>query len=407
MLFGLAAGFILNLMPCVLPVLALKMSALLTLDADEERLRKQRFRGHNLFFAAGILSFFIALAMFTSALGLAWGQLFQQPYAVLTKLLFVFALSLSLFNLITLPVIDLKSLRTASNNGNSLMYSYGARPEQRSLTATARQTEPLRAYIAGLTATLLATPCSGPLLGGVLAWIMFKPAGVILIVFISTGLGMALPYLCFAAFPQSVSLLPKPGSWLAVLEKGVAVFLLGTVVYLTSILPAHMAKTLAILLPALLALLILRLAKKIRKTPPILPVLIYPALLAALLFFAALPAKRSAQWVDFDPASFEAQLSNTAMLVQFTADWCPNCKALEHTVLRDSNMAALAEKHSLTLVRADLTRPAPDAQNLLRSLGSISIPLTAIFPKGEQAYSPLILRDIYTLSQLKAALEQF
>lgn len=147
---GLLAGLILNVMPCVLPVLTMKVSALLSSSGYEtEGQRLAHFREHNVLFAAGILTWFLVLAFCVGALGLAWGGLFQNTHLVYGLLILVFLLSLSLFDVFTLPVLDFKV--GASRNPKT------------------------QAYLTGLVATLLATPCSGPLLGGVLGWAALQP----------------------------------------------------------------------------------------------------------------------------------------------------------------------------------------------------------------------------------------
>ena len=167
---GLLAGLILNVMPCVLPVLTMKVSALLSSSGYEtEGQRLAHFREHNVLFAAGILTWFLVLAFCVGALGLAWGGLFQNTHLVYGLLILVFLLSLSLFDVFTLPVLDFKV--GASRNPKT------------------------QAYLTGLVATLLATPCSGPLLGGVLGWAALQPLPVIVAVFTATGIGMALPLL--------------------------------------------------------------------------------------------------------------------------------------------------------------------------------------------------------------------
>lgn len=184
---GLLAGLILNVMPCVLPVLTMKVSALLSSSGYEtEGQRLAHFREHNVLFAAGILTWFLVLAFCVGALGLAWGGLFQNTHLVYGLLILVFLLSLSLFDVFTLPVLDFKV--GASRNPKT------------------------QAYLTGLVATLLATPCSGPLLGGVLGWAALQPLPVIVAVFTATGIGMALPYLVLAAWPGAARILPKPAA---------------------------------------------------------------------------------------------------------------------------------------------------------------------------------------------------
>lgn len=379
---GLLAGLLLNVMPCVLPVLTMKISALLTASgyADEgERLR--HFREHNLLFAAGILTWFLVLAVCVGGLGLAWGGLFQNAGLVYGLLILVFLLSLSLFDVFTLPVLDFKV--GASSNPRS------------------------QAYLTGLVATLLATPCSGPLLGGVLGWVALQPLPVVMAVFTATGLGMALPYLVLAAWPGAARVLPKPGAWSGVMERLVGFFLMGTALYLLSILPA------ARRLPALVALLVCALAAwmwgqwgglRASFRQKALVVALAVGMAGGAVWWSVLPAPEPAPWQHFNAETFRSLLKKEPLLVEFTADWCPSCKFLEQTVLTPKRLRDIRERYGLRLIKVDLTRPDPEAQALLRAIGSVSIPVTALFPKGLLANSPLVLRDLYTSSQLDAAL---
>ena len=381
LLFGLLAGFVLNLMPCVLPVLTLKTSGLLHSGSGSPQERQKNFRLHNMLFAAGIISCFALLALLVGVFGLAWGELFQQPLFVLGMLLVVFALSMSLFGAFTLPILDFKQTSTANPHAQT--------------------------YATGFAATLLATPCSGPLLGGVLAWSVQQPILVLVLTFLSTGFGMALPYVCFALWPQSVRFIPKPGPWLMVLEKTVAVLLLGTVAYLASIVPYRLGLWLVLLLPlGAMAFAIKALWRESgqQKARALAKAAIGCVAFAALLYVVVQPTDHSGTWEAFDAAQFRRQLGTKPMLLQFTADWCPNCKVLEHTTLSPARVQRLAAAHGLTLVRVDITRTHPEAESLLKALGSISIPLTAIFPAGEGAAKPFILRDVYTPQTLRNAL---
>lgn len=103
-------------------------------------------------------------------------------------------------------------------------------------------------------------------------------------------------------------------------------------------------------------------------------------------------------------ATFRSLWGQTPLLVEFTADWCPSCKVLEHTVLTPSRLHGLIERYGVRLIKVDLTRPDPEAEALLRALGSVSIPVAAIFPTGDMADSPIVLRDLYTADQLEKAL---
>ncbi len=374
--WGLLAGLILNVMPCVLPVIALKMSALLhTAGGGEAPLR--RFREHNLFFAAGALVWFSLLALAISLLGLTWGGLFQYPPVVAGLALIVCLLGLSMLGLCTLPIIDLKAGTSGSPRS--------------------------QAFFTGMTATLLATPCSGPLLGGVLAWSALQTPLVTFMVFFSMGVGMALPYVFFATFPRAVRFLPRPGNWLFALEFLVGLFLIGTTVYLLLILPANWSPALVVAFTLLACVLSWRKAPRISRL--IAPLLAGGAALWLVLPATSLHARESQIWEPFTTEAFFEALGKEPVLVQFTADWCPNCKALEMTTLGPERLGDWKRRYGLRLFKVDMTLPDADQEALLRAMNSISIPLTALFPQGGQARSPVILRDVYTPARLEAALQ--
>lgn len=383
LLLGLLAGLLLNLMPCVLPVISLKLSgfvAVAALGGDE--VRRAHFREHNLLFAAGIMAWFLLLAFILGGAGLAWGQLFQRPGVVLGLLMLVFGLGLSMFGVFTLPVLDLKAVGAGG----------------------AGRAQP---FFTGLVATLLATPCSGPLLGGVLGWAFQQPPEIMAFVFTSVGMGMALPYLVLAARPGLVRHFPRPGAWTGTLEQLVGFFLMGTSVYLLTILPA------AWLMPALASLLAVAFAAWVwgrwggLDAPPrrrSVVRLAAPALVAVAVWLSFAPSAPPANWEPFEPATFRAMLGREPLIVDFTADWCPNCKLLEQTTLSGGAVSEWARRHGARLVRVDLTEESPEAQALLRALGSSSIPVVALFPKGLLSASPVVLRDLFTTGQMEQAL---
>lgn len=384
LLLGLLAGLILNVMPCVLPVVSLKLGTFLraTGEGDEDE-RRAHFREHNLLFAAGVLSWFVLLAVILSTAGLAWGQLFQRPGVVYGLLLLVFTLGLSMFGVFTLPVLDLKAAGTGSPR--------------------------MQAYTTGIVATLLATPCSGPLLGGVLGWAFRQPPAVLGLVFVAVGTGMSLPYLLLAARPSLVRFFPRPGMWTGVVERVVGFFLMATSLYLLSILPAEW------LWPTLVVLLVTALAAWVwgewagYEASTRQRVLVRCAavlLVAGSAWLSLQPGPPPVHWEPFSVKVFSSRLGREAIVADFTADWCPNCKLLERTTLTDANMRDWAARYGVRLVRVDLTRDNPEAMALLQSLGSSSIPVVALFPKGLLARSPVVLRDLFTPAQMEQALTQ-
>ena len=385
-LLAFLAGLILNFMPCVLPVVSLKLSGLLAISGEEERDKRRRIlREHNFFFALGILIYFLLLSLVLGAFGMAWGEMFQSTALAVVVAAVLFALSLSLFGVFHLPVIDLK-------------ISSGGRGHTRR-----------GAFLTGMLTTLLATPCSGPFLGGVLAWTLLQPLLVIMTVFAAIGLGMASPYGVLAIWPRLVRFLPRPGAWMQGLEKGMAFVLAATCLYFLALLPAeHILPALVALWGTALGAFIFGRSSHLASTFAQRALMIVIALaitgggLAFALTYAPAP---QTQWVQYSPEKLAERLGKDNLVLDFTADWCPTCKLLERTVLTPPRVASWSAQRKVVFMKVDLTRQTPQAMALLRALGSQSIPLAAFFPAGKNAKSPLVLRDLYTARQFEQALE--
>jgi len=381
-LLGLVAGFILNFMPCALPIISIKLSSLLACGGTTtETRRRTKIREHFFFLALGALAYFMFLAALFGFTDLAWGQLFQQPGVVLALAVIVFALSLSLLGVFSLPVIDLKFDQ---------------------MTTHPR----LQSFFTGMLTTLLATPCSGPFLGGVLGWALLQPPGVITTVLLCIGLGMASPYLLICVFPALVRFTPKPGPWTGYVERLVALFLMGTCIYLLNILPESM------LVPTLILLLITSVSCSLWgfagpgfDSRRALALKLLAVLLIAAGAYVVLQPGVKTQWERYSTQALTSKLGTELVLVDFTADWCPTCKVLEQTNLTAERMKRLQDAYGLRLIKADLTERNPEAEALLAALGSKSIPLLAIFPK-KSPQEPVVLRDLFTPQQLEDAVAE-
>ncbi len=380
---GVLAGVLLNLMPCVLPVISLKFSALMAVTAmTDKREQARAFRRHCLIFAGGVLTWFLILALLLGSAGWVWGELFQSPPVIVCLGLVMFLLGLSLFGVFSLPLVDLK--------------------------VTSESHPHWQAFASGLLATLLATPCSGPLLGGVLGWALRQPFHVLTLTVVSVGIGMALPYWVLAFRPGLLHLVPRPGTWTVRLEQLLGFFLMGSVLYLTTLLPSpwippFLFNLLAVAFAAWLwgqigHLGASRLRRGISRCVAVLAVVL-------ACWWGSSSIKPDFTWEEFDPNSFMEILGTEPLMLEFTADWCPSCKALEHTTLNKKRMAALREQYKMRTIKVDLTRNAEAGKALLKALDSGSIPVIALFPKGDKAKRPVVLRDLVTPSQLKEALE--
>ena len=383
--FGIIAGLILNVMPCVLPVVSIKLSSLMSSSLEEESCRAKTFREHNIFFSTGVLVWFAMLALLLGATGQTWGIIFQSPKVVMVLTAIVFLLSLSLFGLFSLPIVDLK-IGTHSDNPRA------------------------QAFFTGILATLLATPCSGPFLGGVLGWTLTQSPPIIMAVFLSIGIGMTAPYLCLAIWPSLVRFVPRPGPWVKYVEKGVGFFLLGTCIYLINILPqTYVVSTLLVLWCMAPAAWIFGLATPEKTTIHRLALRIgaFCIIAISLTWLLTPPAQIQPQWKQFDQKKFSQQLGNKVLFVDFTADWCPTCKVLERTVLTNKNIAQWKKDYAVEFIKVDLTESNPDGEKLLQALGAKSIPTAAVFPLGQKAKQPQVLRDLFTKTQLENLLKSY
>ena len=386
-LFALLAGFILNLMPCVLPVVSLKVLGFV--QQAQESGRRVALLG--LSFAAGIFVVFLVLAALASFAGYGWGELFQKQGFLIAMIGLIFTMALCLFGLFQLPIPHF-----ASGGEGVSMQRQGY----------------FESFYKGTLATFLATPCSGPLLGGAMAWTLRQPPVQIFVVFSCLGLGMAFPYVVMSLHPAALKWLPRPGNWLIHFERFMGFALLATVVYLLTILPENM-RVWIVLFCLFLAIgfyiwgqmtslsdssrrrIALRLlAVIIMVVGGWLSVKTFPAMGSREDF----PAKieESEQWQPYtDTKLLEAARESRWVIVDFTADWCPNCILVEKTALRNKDVLETLRRHNALLLKADLTRENPPAKRLLEKMGSRSIPFLALFPPGKRFWQPFFLRDIY------------
>ena len=385
-LLGIIAGFILNFMPCVLPVVSLKILAFVE---NAHKSRKKIFM-QGLLFSSGIIVSFLGLASLAAFWGYKWGELFQNKYFIVFMTAFVFALALSLFNVYI--------INAPSFAGKLFSQKRNIYPD---------------AFVKGVIATLLATPCSGPLLGGTLAWASQRPPLEIFAVFIAIGFGMALPYVFLTAYPTLTRYIPKPGQWTVVFEEIMGFFLMLTSVYLIWIADNSFRMNLILFL-FFVALAFWQYGKfggidKSRRARVISEILLILILAGGFFVSFKIIGVKKELVLEKTPFSTERLLSNKdkgiISVVSFTADWCPNCKFVEKTVLQDERIARLLSMPEVDFMIADITLYNPEADVLLKSFGANSIPFLAIIPPGSAFLKPACLRDIYSKTSVIEAIE--
>ncbi|MGQ9576108.1 MAG: protein-disulfide reductase DsbD family protein [Thermoguttaceae bacterium] len=391
LLAGFLGGIILNLMPCVLPVIGLKILAFVEQAGHDRRTAFLL----NCWYSLGLLLVFwalAALAVLPSEVGgrVGWGQLFQRPGFNVFIAALVFTMALAFLGVWEFPVP-------------------GFMGRGRAIELAEREGA-IGAFSKGVITTLLATPCTGPFMGGALAWALGKPAAVVFAVFSSVGLGMASPYLLIGVFPKLVRLIPKPGPWMDTFKQLMGFVLLGTVVFVLSFMHAsYVVPTVGLLFALWLA------CWWIARTPAAAPLgvkwrawLEGTAIvgLAWLLLFHV-RFTHQLPWQPFTTrAGFERLVaSGNTVLVDFTADWCATCKTLEALYLNTKEVRQLVERNRVVTLKADWTHEDPEVTAMLNLLGAQQVPVVAIFPAG-RPNEPIRFLDGYTKGMILEALQK-
>ncbi|WP_139541104.1 protein-disulfide reductase DsbD family protein [Klebsiella spallanzanii] len=373
LLFALLGGLILNLMPCVLPVLGMKLSAVLNSGSDKGKVRL-RF----LATSAGILTSFALLALMVTILkltgsSLGWGIQFQNPWFIGLMVAVTFIFSLNLFGVFEMLLPSSAIGRMATAGGAGIAGS----------------------FCEGVFATLLATPCSAPFLGTAVAFALGAPLQELWLIFLVLGLGMALPWLFVAIIPKTATLLPRPGRWMNTLKMVLGAMMLASSFWLATLLSLHLGETssamitLALILAALLALLV----TGKRTTPTFWLVVIALAALGGyqvrglLANEAALSSQdTTAQHIRWQPLSEGAILSALAdgkrVFVDISADWCVTCKVNEHRVLNQPAIISALSQPDMVALRGDWSKPSDLITRFLQKRNSYAIPFNEVYGPG-------------------------
>lgn len=393
LLFGFTAGMIMNVMPCVLPVLGIKI---LSFSQARESSRSLALR-RSMSFSAGMLSVFMVLAALASFARFSWGEQFQNPKILVGIIALIVVFALGMFDVFTF-VLPGSISNMEKKSGSGLLGD----------------------YIKGMFATILATPCSGPLLGATLAWTLTQSAQVVFTVFASIGVGMAFPYVLFASSSSLSRLVPKPGIWMKDFKYLMGFVLIGMAVYLMKGLPQDMiVSTIGLCVSLAFAVIVYtRFAPwgaSIRRKVTMIIISMVIAGVALYLNFGVFYKKHSVsvvestvskgEWFEFSPSLLrDAHTTGRHVIVDFTASWCMNCQYNKIAVLNSPDIKELLKAKNVLLIKADLTRPDPVIESLLHHLGSRSVPFLAVFP-GDNPYEPIVMRDVLKKSDLREVLK--
>lgn len=365
-------GVVLNVMPCVLPVLSIKLSSAMKAHGREPHSVRAGF----LVAAAGVMTFMWMLAATLFALqqlgfAVGWGLQFQNPIflALMFVVLVLFAANLFGVFEFRLPAVLQTRLTTAGGTSG-----YAAD------------------FATGFFGAILATPCSAPFLGTAITFALAGRGVDILIVFTALGIGLALPYLIVASSPGAVRAIPKPGKWMIWVKAGMALLLTGTALWLLWVLSSVASLVAAITIVTLSLVLVLVFATKFVPTILRAVAILLIALLPMVLGVSpentsAATVQRDAAdkiaWLPFDRGEIARRVSRgEVVLLDVTADWCLTCKVNKALVLeREPVLSALQEK-DVALMQADWTRPSDRIARFLESNNRYGIPFNAVYGPG-------------------------
>jgi len=393
-------GLILNLMPCVLPVLSIKLLGVVGHGGRDPRDVRLSFVAS----AAGIIFSFLVLAatligLKAAGLSIGWGIQFQQPWFLIAMTVVVTLFACNLWGL-----FEFRLPHWVSDVGDHAAHSHGLGGH----------------FLTGAFATLLATPCSAPFLGTAVGFALARDPLDIVAVFAALGLGLALPYLLIAALPGLATRLPKPGRWMVVLRRILGFALAATAVWLISVLAAQTGTRAAWAVGALMIGAVAAVWLGARSAHPWRVGGLAVAVLAAIAFsvpsWLGIPADATLRAIDKDPR-FAAILNpfdrdaipghvaaGHTVLVDVTADWCITCQINKTFVLASDEILTRLGADNIIVMQADWTLPDDAIADYLASFGRYGIPFNAVY--GPALPNGLALPELLTKSTVLDSLDQ-
>ncbi len=403
LLFGFLGGFILNLMPCVLPVISLKIFGFVQ-QAGQSR---QKIFRSGIAFTIGIFAWFIALAVLLIALkgagrDVTWGGFqFTNPYFVLVLSVIVLVFALNLFG-----VFEVALPQSVTHN----------------LLSTSERKDLLGSFFQGVFATVLATPCTAPFLGTALGFAFTQSAAIILAMFVAVAAGMSAPYLLLSAQPAWLRFLPKPGPWMVHVKQFMGFLLLATLLFLLYVLGAQRGLEGATWASCFLLVVsvacwmkgafVIPTATALKRN--VVRVLMLLLVIGSGIYFVgnkfqsakigSADSQIHGDWQPFTPERLQSELEQgRTVFVDFTAAWCLTCKFNEASVLEAQDVREAFQRHGVVKLKADWTNGDPVITKLLQQFGRPGVPLYVLYPSKNE--EPIVFPEVLTKGMVLEKLE--
>ncbi len=389
---ALLGGLILNIMPCVLPVLGMKLSTVISAKG----LEKRQIRGQFLASASGILVSFWLLAAFLAVLKLSgqtlgWGVQFQSPYFIGAMVLITGLFAANMLGLFEIQLPSNVSTWLATKGDNSL-------PGH---------------FIQGMFATLLATPCSAPFLGTAVAFAMAADLFTLWVIFTALAIGMAAPWLLIATFPKLANLMPKPGRWMNSIKLLFGLMMLASSLWLLSLMANFLGTLTTIVIGAIGLLILLGRLWKTKGHRSVIIVLSCLTLSAAAILLISFitgkttsPLPPELDWQPLDTAFINQSVSQgKTVFVDITADWCITCKANKVGVILQEPVYSKLQEDHIIRVQGDWTKPSEKVTQYLQANGRYGVPFNIVYGPAtpEGIALPVILTKDAVIKAINAA----
>jgi len=390
-IFAFLGGIILNAMPCVFPILSIKILSFI----EQSQGSKEKLFHHGLVFSAGVLTTFLAvsaLLIFLRASGeaIGWGYQLQSPWVV----------SLLIYLFVVIGIVFMGNIVLGSSFGNlgTLVQN------QKDLTSS---------FFTGVLAVVVASPCTAPFMGPALGLALLQPGLKSIVIFLALGIGFSLPYLILSIYPQLLSKLPKPGEWMQTLKQIMAFPMWASALWLAWVLSSQvdMQSVFAVLLGALLIALGLWLMEKTQNSASILRRLTLIFSLGLMIFsiwLLPITSDNNSPNLKNEENAFSVQKLNSLrseqkmVFLNFTADWCITCKVNEAIALNQDKVKKVLDEKNIIYLKADWTRKDPEIASMLASYGRTGVPLYLLFPsQGDPIILPELLTEDLLLDFLK------